>query len=421
MGYLSLEMSFSTASLGYLGQREDLMSGGKNNMGLFLGAGSSYEVGMPLVWEFSSTLRKNILSRLNTKLFDFKGNDGLRNDFVSLLSDVNKHYEEVVGELESLYFSKKYDAQEVWGVIIQLVECIQLLLLEEQENTAELLKLKSIDYYGIISLLKYHKVFDVFSLNHDLVMEEICNFYKIPYKDGFYEVVTNYDHITDFGVLNKEQIDKKEYNFFESGEVGINIIKLHGSLDTFAAEDKRLYLKTRGKEGVAGSCITAVRDLENAGMKFMTENSTRATNELLVTDKRGEIQMLRRSLLSGANKFKGKFEQIIPVSFMEIFRERLWGINNLSVVGYSFGDSHINDVLDGWMAEGNRKITIYDPFRKNPPESLAQHERNILLIQGGFTDFCLSQDSSLESEELRSIRSTLINKREELRVRRSEA
>lgn len=393
----------------------------ENKMGLFLGAGSSYEVGMPLVWEFSSTLRKNVLSRIDTKLFDFKGNEDLRSSFISLLSDENKHYEEVVGELEYIYLSNKYDTQEVWGVIIQLVECIQLLLLEEQENTAELLKLKSIDYYGIISLLKSYKSFDVFSLNHDLVMEEICNFYKIPYKDGFYEEDTNYDHITDFGVLDKERIDQKKYDFFESGEVGINIIKLHGSLDTFAAEDKKLYLKTRGKEGVAGSCITAVRDLENTGMKFMTENSTRATNELLVTDKSGEIQMLRRSLLSGANKFKGKFEQIIPVSFLVIFRERLREISNLSVIGYSFGDSHINAVLDSWMAEGDRKITIYDPFRKSVPESLAKHERNVVLIQGGFTDFCLSQDSSLESEQLRSIRGTLVDKREELRVRRIEA
>ncbi len=393
------------------------MSGEENKMGLFLGAGSSYEVGMPLVWEFSSTLRKNVLSRLNTNLFDFNENEGLRNDFISLLSDESKHYEEVVGELESLYLSKKYDTQEIWGVIIQLVECIQLLLLEEQENTSELLKLKSIDYYGMVSLLNSYKGFDVFSLNHDLVMEEICNFYKIPYKDGFHEAVTNYDHITDFGVLNKDQIDEKQFDFFESGEVGINIVKLHGSLDTFAAEDKKLYIKTRGKEGVAGSCITAV----NTSMRFMTENSTRATNELLVTDKSGEVQMLRRSLLSGANKFKGKFEQIIPVSFLEIFRERLRRIGHLAVIGYSFGDSHINDVLDSWMAEGDRKITIYDPFRKSPPESLAKHESNVELVQGGFTDFCLSQDSSLDSEELRFVRSTLNEKREELRVRRIEA
>ena len=29
--------------------------------GIFLGAGASYEVGMPLVWEFTDVIRKNIL------------------------------------------------------------------------------------------------------------------------------------------------------------------------------------------------------------------------------------------------------------------------------------------------------------------------------------------------------------------------
>ena len=48
-----------------------LVRGGHKMRGLFLGAGASYEVGMPLVWEFSQTLRENVLKRLETNLFDF--------------------------------------------------------------------------------------------------------------------------------------------------------------------------------------------------------------------------------------------------------------------------------------------------------------------------------------------------------------
>ncbi len=46
--------------------------------GLFLGAGASYEVGMPLVWEFSQTLRENILKRLDAKIFDFDKDEELK-------------------------------------------------------------------------------------------------------------------------------------------------------------------------------------------------------------------------------------------------------------------------------------------------------------------------------------------------------
>ena len=71
--------------------------------GVFLGAGASYEVGMPLVWEFSNTLRINVIKRMNSNLFDFKKDSSLKEQFINLLSDENLHYEEVVGELEKIY------------------------------------------------------------------------------------------------------------------------------------------------------------------------------------------------------------------------------------------------------------------------------------------------------------------------------
>jgi hypothetical protein len=39
---------------------------------IFLGTRASYECGMPLVWEFTTVLRDNVLRRLDSRLFDFR-------------------------------------------------------------------------------------------------------------------------------------------------------------------------------------------------------------------------------------------------------------------------------------------------------------------------------------------------------------
>ena len=155
--------------------------------GVFLGAGASYEVGMPLVWEFSQTLRENILKRLDSKLFNFESDGELKSFFIEILSDESIHYEQVVGLLEKRHIEDRTNSQKIHGVIVQLIECIQLLLLEEQSNTLKFLSEKIKDYYGISSLIKNEGVINIFSLNHDIVFEEILDYYKIPYKDGFYK------------------------------------------------------------------------------------------------------------------------------------------------------------------------------------------------------------------------------------------
>lgn len=108
-----------------------------------MGAGASYEVGMPLVREFTQTLRKNILNRIDTNLFSFDSDHDLKNKFIELLKNENLNYEDVVGELEKMYLNASDNRQRIHGVISQLIECIQLLLLEDQKNTLKLLAEKN--------------------------------------------------------------------------------------------------------------------------------------------------------------------------------------------------------------------------------------------------------------------------------------
>lgn len=388
------------------------------SMGLFLGAGASYEVGMPLVWEFSNTLRINLLKRIDSKLFNIDENQELRNVLTNLLSNQDIHYEEVVGELEKLYLKSHKERKAINGVLAQLIECIQLLLLEDQMNTLKLLSEKIKDYYGIIDLVNRQGVLNVFSLNHDIVFEEICDHYEIAYRDGFFPLANNYNNVANFKIVTREKLESGEINLFKANEKGVNLIKLHGSLDIFAAEDKNLFLKTSGSGESIGSHLQEIIKVENTNLDICTRDKLRTTNELCVYDKNNELQFLRRSLLSGAHKFQDRFEQIAPIAFFDAFKKQLKNINELIVIGYGFGDPHVNDVLHSWILDESRKITIYDPHRKDLPSFLSEYASRTSIVHGGLSDFFLSFNSSRENLVTKSKRKILNDIRVRLKEKR---
>lgn len=383
--------------------------------GLLLGAGASYEVGMPLVKEFSNTLRINVLKRLDSKLFDFDDNEDIKKYFINLLKNESLNYEEVVGKLEESYLSNSTGHH----VLVQLIECIQLLLLEEQMLCLKLFEQKAKDYYGLKKLVYDQKNLNVFTLNHDSVFEEICDYYKIPYKDGFYTRTTQYDHVGNFKTLTSKELEEGKLNFLEDNETGINLVKLHGAFDIFAAEDKKIFLKCYGDGSFIGSSFYEIKKIETHNMNICAKDGIRITNELCINDTDGMMQFLRRSLLSGAHKFKNKFEQIAPKAFLASFIAKLNDINELVVIGYGFGDSHINEIIDKWMSDKSKFLSIYDPNpnSKNLP-NYQKYQNRIKCIGNGFTDFCLHIDSSQESFESYLMRDVFLKIREDLMKRR---
>ncbi|WP_371364539.1 hypothetical protein ACA097_16280 [Pseudomonas sp. QL9] len=360
---------------------------------LLIGAGASYECGMPLVWEFTNILRSNVLKRLDTKLFDFRESPDFRYIFEKIISNPKLHYEEMIGELERIRIDNPEQSSVATSTALQLTECVQILLLEDQQNTTEYFKLKCKDYDGIKSLISKHGKVDIFSLNHDINLEEICKHHGIKYKDGFYESEeNNYSHIARFKVATKEQLDSGNLNFLTKDEEGINIIKLHGSLDIFAAEDKNLYLKcTPDENEPIGGHINEIRKIEQHNREICQESKVRATMELCVYDKNGELQFLRRSLLSGSHKFSKTFDQIAPRALFEEFKNRINHSCEIDVIGYGFGDPHINNTIKNWLINPKNKLTIYDPYRTTAPDFLSDQESKIEIKNYGLTRYLDSQ------------------------------
>ncbi|MFM0205136.1 hypothetical protein PQR53_35545 [Paraburkholderia fungorum] len=390
---------------------------------LFLGAGASYECGMPLVWEFTNTLRANILRRLDTHLFDFRKDPTFRQHFEAILSNPNLHYEQMAGELEALYLARGPYWEIAHSVLLQLVDCVQILLLEDQMHTTKLFAEKVKDYIGIKGLIDQYPCVHVFSLNHDINFEEICAYHGVRYRDGFFESGgERYSNIGRFDTLTKEQMDSGNLNFLGPEEKGVNLIKLHGSLDIFAVEDKNLYLKcaTAKNEGV-GSFLQEIMRVEKHSHEVCAQMQSRTVRELNVLDVDGELQFLRRSLLSGAHKFKGSFDQVAPLSFFNEFKKRMSSITELDVIGYGFGDTHINSVLSQWLTKENGSINIYDPYRKSTPAELGNDVGKVKIINGGLTTYFSSYGSPTHSLTSGVRKWAMEKAREDLRQRRLAA
>ncbi|MBB6249158.1 hypothetical protein [Rhodanobacter sp. A1T4] len=387
---------------------------------VLLGAGASYECGMPLVWEFTNVLRANVLKRLDSKLFDFRERPEFRVQFESILKCSNLHYEQMIGELESIYLARGPNSAVAYNAALQLLDCVQILLFEDELRTAPMLAAAIPDYRGLQNLVARHPGLDIFSLNHDQIIEEVCGHFEVPFRDGFYEGQgSRYEHITNFKTLTEDQINHANFNFFGRKDYGVNLIKLHGSLDLFAVEDKRLYLKCApiSEEGFGG-CLRSLFRVESHSVSVCHELGTRSVRELIVRDRDGEIQFFRRSLLSGAHKFKGHFEQVAPVALFEEFKRRLSGIVDLDVIGYGFGDAHINDVLASWLQRPESRINIYDPHRDRTPAPLEPWSERVGIFKFGLTGYLEPYSDPLTRVIDRGRRKALRHSRDKLRATR---
>lgn len=221
-------------------------------------------------------------------------------------------------------------------------------------------------------------------------------------KDGFYANREHgYKNLGEFRLITSKELSEQKLDFYEGNEKGVNLLKLHGSFDIFAIEDKKTYLKSVGNGGF-GSFVSAIRNIESESLNVCQKMQVRGVNELFVNDSSGELQFLRRSLLSGGHKFKGKFEQIAPIALFDAFKNRINNVQELVVIGYGFGDEHVNEVMLKWLSDPKNQLTISNPYCDEIPDILKAHQAQVQIVKKGLTDYLLSIDPSKDQGEIMS-------------------
>jgi hypothetical protein len=360
------------------------MATSRNVIGLFLGAGASSEVGMPLVWELTEELKGWLTPEKLREL-----NDGWRSqgtgypdevieDFISVLVIEEMHYESLLGYVETQAIRQSSSRHEYLGLYALLVEIVHHILRMRHTNNAALIERNVASLEGMAKLAQGDHPLWVFSLNHDMIVECVAAKFGVPIHSGFCGKPITFprrDPVgTKIGELKAETLTeddlKRGIAFPASGRTGVNLIKVHGALDIFSFRDGKDFAKLVPDAQTVRDIIDVLR-LAEEELIFVDparSHPFKTTNEITYADDEGVMQFLRRSLVAGTHKFDNRHSQVIPKGFLRQFESNINFVSTLICIGYGFGDLHINQVLRDWLERSSeRRLEIASPSATIPP------------------------------------------------------
>src|ERR1700761_9116739 len=139
------------------------MPGSQHLMGLFLGAGASYEIGMPLASELTERLKARLngdtLRALNEEWRAQSGGyaDEVIADLALMLALPEFHYESLLGYLEIQQRRSGKRGREYLGLYSWLLEVVYQLLRLHHTEDAEFIAAMTDYYEGIARLAAVHR------------------------------------------------------------------------------------------------------------------------------------------------------------------------------------------------------------------------------------------------------------------------
>lgn len=349
--------------------------------------------------------------------------DDVIEDLGNVLRLPELRYEDVLGYLET-QFNRQLNSsvgRESYGLYSWLVELLSHFLYLRHINNEKYWRPSLRFLEGIVALASRNAPLWVFSLNHDVVVECLAALYAVPLSSGFGGGSVTLSLCDEEGRARGELMAESmgsalaggpSIPFFRRGAPGINLLKVHGSLDVFTFRDGQDLLKllpqAQSVDGVLGALRAAnegrlhsapqagrpvrllsvphLRVVGSAGPE--RERPVKIANEIAYTDAGGEVQFMRRSLLAGACRFDKRERHPSQQRWLEPFRANVAHVETLLAVGYGFGDFHVNGVVREWLElNPERRLEIVEPGEPRIPPFLMHLPGQVGLTRGTATDF----------------------------------
>ncbi|MGK3995883.1 hypothetical protein [Sorangium sp. So ce1024] len=327
--------------------------------------------------------------------------DAVVDDVVALLNE-ELHYEALIGKFQDRFLATQ--SQEYHHLAGWLTEMVcHLLYFRHQKNADRILE-NARWYEGFAKFAQRHSQLWVFSLNHDVCVEIVCDRFSVPWSNGFH------DTTVDFCLQNHgsaERLSFDRINVADLNETGmrfpdsaiVRLVKLHGGIDIFSHNDNKEIVALPAAPG-GTERIAALAKLYEQSSYHIDGHRAKATNEFIVSDDAGEMQFLRNTLLSGHHKFSKQLTQNAPRELLTLFDISIASFGSVTAIGYGFGDGHINDILVAWMrADRSRRLIIVDPYRKAIPAALDGLDDQVELRQVAATEYLDTLGSIARSRE----------------------
>jgi hypothetical protein len=369
------------------------MSSPPRKIGLLLGAGFSYDLGMPLAQELTEVLLKPITSHGAGKLAramacarpygaDRPPNERALSECLEVLLSYKaahgQNYEAMLAQIEDLArrpTGSQSDRDSAHYFSAVLYERIHEILSAYQAASYDILYPKNFRWHANLGNLLSGQETWAFTLNHDLFLECLALDLKIPISYG--DVASK-----EFPVSNLEMhervrfscIDRSQYTTASAGflrdQPGINLVKLHGGLSEHDYDDNKticnLDLTGKSSQELMGEYAKVAR------MAYYENGvAAAAAKDRFVTNLEGKCDVLGKAMLTGGHKYSTTANPKEGEEKLALFDHALGELDQLTVIGYGFGDKHVNFRLSHAMARREGlSIRIVDPHRHALPEFL---------------------------------------------------
>jgi hypothetical protein len=337
---------------------------------LLLGAGFSKIAGMPLVWDLTNDLYA-LITRADWRRDSKQKNNPIIPIIYELIKKLDLHYEDFISSLDVAQgrFENRAHLQDISGVKLKVIELVYHILFTKQVAGFQAFKNDRF-ISGFKKFVQQCSPLWVFSLNHDNFVEFLCLENRIPIRNGFKAPAQSFtinNVKIPFDCITAEKVHNAESDFFRLGESGLNLMKLHGGLEQFGVHDMKDYisLSIRNSWTEFNKHLSVINRIPPKDMIV--------TNEIIGLDEVNEMQFLRRLHLAGSYKFDKRYPKNTPDCWVNRFSGDINIAEELTVVGYGFGDYHINATIEKWIVHNSqRKMIVVAPKIKAIPNGFAQ-------------------------------------------------
>ena len=175
----------------------------------------------------------------------------------------------------------------------------------------------------------------------------------------------NLQDIFEFGRIDATEKNVEKLNYPINSK-GINLLKIHGGLNEYFQGDEksgryRLFFPINNcKDSL--DYLTKLDQYVHAPHYYINGRKPNIEGEICFSDFEGTMQFMQPSILTGSKKYHTTLTNHRHEEKIDLFSSGLKKIDELYIIGYSFGDKHINHRISHAMhLNDSLKVMIVNP------------------------------------------------------------
>lgn len=365
--------------------------------GILLGAGFSFDLGMPLGYEltevflnFLSKERCNLFARLLSANQPYPPGSPINKNSIfegfglveEYRKDKGKNYEELLNHLQPLggRIGKTQSDRDSYDYIFSfLYEVIYQILKQYQFESYEHTYPRNFEWFKGVSNLLADSATWIFTLNHDLFIECLAIDLGIPITYGgtgnisFPLSNVESNKCIEFTTHKRTDISIDNAQYFNECR-GINLVKLHGGLSEFEYRDSTLFCNQTLQVSSSKELINEFKRIVNMAYYHNGSRERMGGSDRIITDSDGQLDIIKQAMLTGGAKYSVTTNKKAGEEKLDLFSDVLHQLDELHVIGYGFGDLHVNyRISNAMVMNSSLNLKIVDPVhRPEKPEFLRQ-------------------------------------------------